>query len=615
MIKEYPPVSAEHLISVPDNYKPGALPTLMVTWTVDEIFGGMTKMCLDRAHIFHERGVPSAVVTFAPNPDFEVTRRALVEAGKLNANVPIVNLHEYYAQHFPEDAASGFKASDLDGFQWIAAEEIHRSDDQSLLSRDFTIDAEPELRCREYYRRDGSRYMVDCTLPQLNDSSKKRRVLQLFGPDGSPVAEFPSAAKLYRHWLSEIIGYADTNLIVDSKYSAAFLGVWKHPSAVRLYAFHSTHVAPRQNLLTGKLTKSHGPIIEQRHEWDGLVFLTKSQRDAFTRRFGNATNSFVIGNPTEGPASYPPAAERDPKKVVYVGRLSAGKNVNEVIDIVHLLVQSGEAVTLDIIGDGVQRDALERQVRDLGLEGTVNFLGHISSVAQHLQKATVLLLCSSYEGQSLVMLEAQANGCIPVTYDVDFGPRDVIEDGVSGYLVPFGEKDSAAETVSQLLKDENLRARISLEAFNRAVNFNNESTFNRWQQALGDTRRSRQVAQMLATVKPVLEGIRFCADGNLELMLAWDGLQLEFDAMELLVAPRGAAGLDTQAVLEASAIGNGTATFTIPGNIRTNTDSKEPLDLSVRLRSGDASAILRLGVPKGHSLSPYLTAYGNLSIK
>lgn len=60
---------------------------------------------------------------------------------------------------------------------------------------------------------------------------------------------------------------------------------------------------------------------------------------------------------------------------------------------------------------------------------------------------------------------------------------------------------------------------------------------------------------------------------------------------------------------------NGSASFSIPSDIRTTIAAKEPLDLSVRLRSGDAQAVLRLGAPKGQTLQPYLTAYGNLSLK
>lgn len=607
--------SVTPLFSEPANLLPNALTTLMVTWTVEEIFGGMTAMCLRRANIFHEQGVPTAVVSFALNQDFVATRNTLVASGKLHADVPIINLHEYYDQNLPETPPGTLNATKLDGPQWGVPEETYRSDDQTLLSRDYLVDDNSALRRREYYRRDGSIYLIDCTLPQVKNATKTRRVLQLLGSENRPVAEFTSAAKLYRHWLSVIVGNVDTNLIVDSKYSAGFLSSWKHPGSVKLFAFHSTHIKAGENTLTGQLSTSHAPVIDQRHDWDGLVFLTKSQRDAFTQRFGDDADSFVISNPTEGPTSYPPYEKRNSKKVVYVGRLAGGKRVKDVIDIVDLVSRSAEGVTLDIIGDGPEREELEKHVQNLGLETTVKFLGHVSSVSEHLQHANVLLLCSSYEGQSLAILEAQAHGCVAVAYDVDFGPRDVIEHGVSGYLVPYLDKNAASEIITRLVHDSNLASSISYEGFTRAVNFNNESTFNRWQHALANARERQLLREMLTEIKPVLEAMRFLRGGAIELTVGWEEQQLDFDSLQLLIEPRGTSSLESRVVIDPSALSNGSASFSIPSDIRTTIAAKEPLDLSVRLRSGDAQAVLRLGAPKGQMLQPYLTAYGNLSLK
>lgn len=615
MSLENPSTAVGPLISTPDSPSSNALPTLMVTWAVDEFFGGMTAMCIKRAHIFHESGVPSAIVSFAPDPDLARIRTSLIKMGKLSPDVPIVNMHEYYDQNYPEKPDPDFKATNLDSTAWTDPHDTYRTTDQSLFSREFTVDSPIALRRIDYYRHDGSVYLTDHTVPQVKDPSKTKRILQLFGPASEPVAEFSSAAKLYRHWLSVIAGSSDTNVIVDSKYSAGFLGTWKHPGAVKLYLFHSTHVTPGEDTRTGSLTKAHAPIIEQRGAWDGLVFLTHSQRSAFTERFGEDVSSYVVGNPTQGPASYPPAEQRETRKIVCVGRLTAGKNVDEVVNIINLVLQSGEAVSLDIIGDGTRRKNLEAQVRELGLEENVKFLGHVNSVAEHLVKANMLLLCSSYEGQSLAILEAQAHGCIPIAYDVDFGPRDVIEDGVSGFLVPYKDKSTAASIIERLVNDEQLCSTISQNAFNRAANFSNESTFNRWQRTLATARENKMLSELLTAIKPVLEGMRFLKGGAIELTVGWEQHQLDFDSVELLIEPRGTSSLESQVVLDSSTMINGTATFMIPSDLRTTTDSKEPLDLSVRLRSGDAQVVLRLGAPKGQVLQPYLTAYGNLSLK
>lgn len=601
--------------SVSEEAPTGTRPTLMVTWAIKQPFGGMTTMCLKRASMFHERGIPSAVVTFDPEPDYQSIRQSLVSSGQLHASVPIVNLHDYYSQILPEHPASAIEPTDTRSPDWIPVGEVRRPNDKRLFYKDYSVAENKELKRREYFRADGTLYLLDCTLPVTADSSKLRRVLQLFRRGRTPVAEFSSAAKLYRHWLSAIVGSSETDVIVDSKYSAAFLGSWNHPGATKVFNFHSTHVRAGQDSHTGTLSRAHKEIIDQRASWDALVFLTESQRSAFVGRFGDQGNTFVIGNPAEGPQELPNRSKRDLTKVVFVGRLALGKNVDQVIEIMDIVSRTGQPITLDIIGDGEQRGALEQQVKDLGLENKVNFLGHVDSVDQHLIAANILLLCSSFEGQSLAILEAQAHGCVPVAYDVDFGPRDVIEHGVTGYLVPYKDMSAAAGIVIRLLGDDNLSSAISNKAFERAEIFDEDSTFLRWQQSLTTVRENRLTLAVLNSIKPVLKSLQFLPENGLSIEVHWPSDELEFDGMELMVIPRGITALDKVATIIPSEIGNDRATFIIPDSIRRTTDKDVPLDLNIRLISGASTVSVRLGAPSRQSLMTYFTIYGNLSIK
>ena len=90
------------------------------------------------------------------------------------------------------------------------------------------------------------------------------------------------------------------------------------------------------------------------------------------------------------------------------------------------------------------------------------------------------MLCSRYEGQSLAILEAQAAGCVPVAYDVDFGPRDVIHQESTGFLIPFQDKEAAAIAVARLLTDDVLCESMSRQAFDLAKNYTSDAIFARW---------------------------------------------------------------------------------------------------------------------------------------
>ena len=89
-------------------------------------------------------------------------------------------------------------------------------------------------------------------------------------------------------------------------------------------------------------------------------------------------------------------------------------------------------------------------------------------------------MTSLYEGLPLVMLEAINHGLPVVTYDFSCGPRDVITDGLNGFLVPGCDEKALASRICQLIEDEELRKRMGAAAFERAKDFSTEKIIERW---------------------------------------------------------------------------------------------------------------------------------------
>ena len=113
-------------------------------------------------------------------------------------------------------------------------------------------------------------------------------------------------------------------------------------------------------------------------------------------------------------------ATTDGADVLYVGRLIRSKRVDLLVDAVAHLHRTGARVTAAIVGDGPERERLERYTRRLGLEASVRFGGWRESAAQVLgamKSARVLALPSSREGFGLVALEAAACGVPVITVD------------------------------------------------------------------------------------------------------------------------------------------------------------------------------------------------------
>ncbi len=102
--------------------------------------------------------------------------------------------------------------------------------------------------------------------------------------------------------------------------------------------------------------------------------------------------------------------------------------------------------TLDIYGEGPERDRLQALIDELGLGAHVALRGHTDAAARVLREAMAYLSTSAYEGQGLSIVEALADGCPVVSYDAPYGPRELLAQG-GGILVPDGDEAALADAL------------------------------------------------------------------------------------------------------------------------------------------------------------------------
>lgn len=141
------------------------------------------------------------------------------------------------------------------------------------------------------------------------------------------------------------------------------------------------------------------------------------------------------------------------------------RGLKRVPDVVRIFARVKEAVPsmLVLIGDGPERSNVEAMVRDLGLGGSVCFLGKQLNFVEVLQNADVFLLPSETESFGLAALEALSCG-IPVVASRVGGIPEVITDGEEGLLYEVGDVGGMTAGVLQLLQDRALYRRISIAA-------------------------------------------------------------------------------------------------------------------------------------------------------
>lgn len=150
--------------------------------------------------------------------------------------------------------------------------------------------------------------------------------------------------------------------------------------------------------------------------------------------------------------------QKAPFTIAMIGRMTTLKGHTYFLKAIGQLVQSRQDIQVQIIGDAPQkkpeyRQALEQEVRQLGLENVVTFLGNRQDIPELLSKVDVLVMASIYpESFGRVIVEAQAAGVAVVATEVG-GVVDIIEHERTGLLVPPQDPAAIAQAVNRLLND------------------------------------------------------------------------------------------------------------------------------------------------------------------
>jgi glycosyltransferase involved in cell wall biosynthesis len=216
---------------------------------------------------------------------------------------------------------------------------------------------------------------------------------------------------------------------------------------------------------------------------DAAIAVSRSTRDFLVReRFVPADRVHLIWNgaPLEEFAPVPRerarstrealGLPRDAPVVGTIGRLSAQKGHRFLLEAAARLAARREDVRFLVVGDGDLMDDLRRRAARLGIEGRVSFAGHRTDVRDVLGAIDVFCLSSLYEGTPLALFEAMAAGKAIVSTAVD-GCLEVLEEGVTGLLVPPADPEALASALGRVLADAALRRSLGERALQSSRRF------------------------------------------------------------------------------------------------------------------------------------------------
>ncbi|MEA3117231.1 MAG: hypothetical protein QOI13_501, partial [Paraburkholderia sp.] len=167
--------------------------------------------------------------------------------------------------------------------------------------------------------------------------------------------------------------------------------------------------------------------------------------------------------------------------LVSVARLDEGDKDHETLLRAYAQVRTHGSAMADLvlIGDGPDRERLERLVDELGIRAFVRFLGFCPNPFPYIRAALALVLSSRSEGFGMVLGEAMALGTPVISTDCPTGPRDLLDGGKAGLLVAPGDVDGMADAIAQLASDSALRKTLRTNASEKVLGFAPDSANRR----------------------------------------------------------------------------------------------------------------------------------------
>lgn len=218
---------------------------------------------------------------------------------------------------------------------------------------------------------------------------------------------------------------------------------------------------------------------------DKLVFLSKSSVE-IVKQYDTTLlpqKLTAIGNPN-APLSKQILREKE-NLIICVARLSeVPKNIRDFIDVWESLCKRNPTWRAEIIGDGPDREFLERYAERTNVEN-LKFIGEVKNVTDYYQRAKFVCMTSIYEGWGMVLTEGMSYGCVPCVYGSYGAAFDIVDDGVNGIIsTPFRPKEMA-DRIQTLINDESRLVQMSSSAIEKVKDFNADKVADKWDALFG----------------------------------------------------------------------------------------------------------------------------------
>lgn len=209
-------------------------------------------------------------------------------------------------------------------------------------------------------------------------------------------------------------------------------------------------------------------------KYDKVVLLTQQDLNLW----GNKKNMCYIYNPLSFTCDV--SAELDKKYIIAAGRFIAQKGFDLLIDAFAIIATEHLDWKLLIFGEGQDHQFLLNRIKEKGLMQQVQLCPVTSDIRSVFLNSSIFVFSSRYEGFGLVLTEAMECGLPCVAFDCECGPREIIDNGETGYLVKSGDINDFALKLETLMNNSTLRKEMGSKGKQTVQRFYVDKIMAQW---------------------------------------------------------------------------------------------------------------------------------------
>lgn len=262
------------------------------------------------------------------------------------------------------------------------------------------------------------------------------------------------------------VGYTITTYLALNKHKNIKLVCWTHMHYYHGRSFGFAGVGRRLAMC----------------KFDKIILLTKEDYDNYAK-LDKRDIRVQIYNPIDKDienSNYSSVS----KKIISCGRLNRIKGFDYLIEAAKIVLKKHPDWTWDIYGEGPEFNNLNMKIKEYKLENNLFLKGYSKDILSLYKEYSMYVFTSRDEGCPMAMIEAQASGLPMISFDFRCGPKDLISDGVNGFIIKDYDINEIANKINYMIENKDKRVSFSNNSKVNLKELELDYVLNKWQDLL-----------------------------------------------------------------------------------------------------------------------------------